>query len=308
MRMLAGFVLAPAWAHAACLEVPTDKILVRDLATAIPLFRAADPGSVVGYAPFPGTTRVLSSRDILLAARWYGLAFPAGEPAPSVCVERMLQPLSIADLRAALWAALGAGRGEVVQLEIGEFSHQPLPPGRLVFSLAGLNRPPANQPAMFVIWTGKLVYDGHSSLSVWAKVRVSVERQVFLAKRAISERNPIRDDDIVTAVVREFPWPVSASLPSSAIVGKIARYAIPAGARISPDALDDADTVRQGDIVHVKVISGAAIIGLDAVAQSSGAKGERILVHNLSTGKPFRAVIEDREHVIVDATPAASSL
>lgn len=301
-------ILAPAAAHAACLAVPTDKILTRDLAIAIPLFRGADPESVIGFSPFPGTTRVLSSRDVLLAARRYGLAFSAGEPVPSICVERVVQPLSIHDLQAALWSALGALAGEQVNLEIVEFSNKPLPPGHLMFQLAGLSRPPGNQPGTPVIWTGRLIYDGHSSLSVWARVRVSVQRRVFLAKQTIAERNLIRSDDIAPAVVTEFPWPAPPSLARSAIVGKVARHSILAGTRISPDALDDAGAVRQGDIVHVKVISGAAIISLDAVAQSSGTKGERILVHNLSTGKPFRAVIEDREHVVVNATPGPSSL
>lgn len=306
-RILAVVISAAAGARAACIAVPTDKILVRDLATAIPLFRAADPESVIGFSPFPGATRVLSSRDVLLAARRYGLGFSSGEPVPSVCVERIVQPISIQDLRAALGSAL-AGAGQEVHLEIVEFSNKPVPPGHLVFQLAGLNRPPANQPGTPVIWTGKLVYDAQSSLNVWAKVRVSVQHQVFIAKRTIAERDLIRDDDIVPAVVTEFPWPRSPGLPSSAIVGKAARRAIPAGTRISPDFLDDAEAVRRGDIVHVKVLSGAAIISLDAMAQSSGTKGDRILVHNLSTGKAFRAVIEDREHVIVNATPASNSL
>jgi flagella basal body P-ring formation protein FlgA len=300
-------MLEPAVAHAACIAVGTDKILVRDLAAAIPLFGAADQDSVIGFSPFPGTTRVLSSRDVLVAARRYGLGFSAGESVPSLCVERVVQPLSIHDLNAALWSALDE-RSEKIHLEIVEFSNKPLPPGRLVFQLASLNRPPGNQPGVPVIWTGKLIYDGHSSLSVWAKVRLSVERQVFLAKRTIAERTVIGGDDIVAAVVTEFPWPASPSLPGSAIAGKLARHAIPAGTRISADALDDPAQVKQGDIVHVTVISGAATIILDAVAQTSGTKGERILVHNLATGKPFHALVEDREHVIVNATPGASSL
>jgi flagellar basal body P-ring formation protein FlgA len=308
MGILAGFILAPAGVHAACIAVPADKILVRDLATAIPVFGAADPDNVIGFSPFPGTTRVLSSREILLAARRYGLEFSPGEPVPSVCVERVVQPLSIQELRTALRSALEAGTGEEVHLEIIEFSNKPLPAGHLVFQLTGLNRPPGNQPGTPVIWTGRLIYDGHSSLSVWAKVRLSVERQTFFAKRSISERNPIRDQDIVAAVVTEFPWPAPAPLPRSAIVGKVARHAIPAGTKISPDALDDANAVRRGDTVHVKVVSGAAIISLEAVAQSSGTKGDRILVHNLSTGKPFGAVIEDREHVLVNAAPDSNSL
>jgi flagella basal body P-ring formation protein FlgA len=307
MKILAGFMLAAA-AHATCLVVPSDKIFVRDLAAAIPLFRAADAESVIGFSPFPGTTGVLSTRDILLAARRYGLAFPAGEPVPSVCVKRLVQPLSPDDLRAALTSGLGAGTRDEAHLEILGFSNKPFPPGHLVFELSGLNRPPPNQPGMPVIWTGKLIYDGHSSLSVWAEVRVSVKRQVPLAKRTIAERDLIQDGDIVTVLVTEFPWPAPRFPPNSAIAGKAARHTIPAGTRISWDVLDDAAAVRPGDLVHVKVISGGAIVSLDAVVQSSGTKGEKILVHSLATGKPFRAVVEDREHVIVNAASESTSV
>lgn len=308
MKTLAGFVIVATAARAACLAVPGDKILARDLVPWIPLFQAADPESVIGFAPFPGTTRLLSSRDLLLAARRNGLAVPPSEPVPGVCVERVAQAVSAGDLRAALQSALAAGSGGDVTLEIIAFTNKLLPPGRLVFQLPGLNRPPANSPGTPVIWTGKLLYDGQSSLSVWAKVRLSVQRQVFLAKRAIPERALIRGDDIVEATIAEFPWPESPALSNSGIVGKIARQAIPAGKIITREALSDAEEVMRGDIVHVRVIAGAAVITLDAVSQSSGTKGEGILVHSLATGKAFRAVIEGHDHVVVDATAEPSSL
>lgn len=89
-------------------------------------------------------------------------------------------------------------------------------------------------------------------------------------------------------------------------MGKAARRAIPAGQRIVPEALGDPKDVSQGETVHVKVVDGAATITLAAVAQSSGTKGESILVHNPSSGKSFRAVIEARGQVIVVPTPGST--
>src|SRR5579862_4138361 len=125
MRTIAVFAVMAGLARAACVAVPSSKILARDLSNAIPLFQALDPGAIIGLAPLPGTVRVLSSRDIFLTARRYGLAFPGGETAPSLCVERMVRRLSIEEVRAALLSAL-----DIVgaRLEILEFSNQPLPP------------------------------------------------------------------------------------------------------------------------------------------------------------------------------------
>src|SRR5271154_4871347 len=106
MRPVAILVVVAGLARAACVAVPSDKILARDLSSAIPLFQALDPEAIIGFSPFPGTKRVLSSRDLLLAARSYGLAFPAGEQAPSLCVERIVRSLSIEEVRAALVSAL----------------------------------------------------------------------------------------------------------------------------------------------------------------------------------------------------------
>jgi flagella basal body P-ring formation protein FlgA len=300
MRTIAILVIVAAWAHAACIAVPSDKILARDLSAAIPLFQALDPETIIGFSPFPGTERVLSSRELLLAARRYGLAFPAGEPAPSVCVERIVHPLSIEEVRAALLSALDTPGG---RLEILEFSNKPFPPGRLVFQLAAVNKPPGNNPQTPVIWPGKLLYDDQHSLTVWAKVRISVDREVFLAKEIIPKGQAIGAEQIATTRIAQFPSPESPPSAASGIVGKVARRAIPAGQRIAPEALEDPMDVIRGETIHVKVVDGPATITLDAVAQSSGNKGETILVHNPSSGKSFRAVIEERGQVVVVPTP-----
>ena len=303
MKTAAILVIVAGWATAACIAVPSDKILARDLSAAIPLFQALDPEAIIGFSPFPGTERVLSSRELLLTARRYGLAFPAGEPAPSVCVQRIVHSLSIEELRAALLSALD---NPEARLEILEFSNKPVPPGRLVFQLATVNKPLGSDPQTPVIWPGKLMYDDQHSLSVWAKVRISVDREVFLSKETIPKGQVILAEQIATTRIPQFPSPHEPPLSVSSLVGKVARRTIPAGQRILLEALQDPMDVVKGETIHVKVVDGAATITLDAVAQSSGNKGETILVHNTSSGKSFRAVIEERGRVVAIPTPGST--
>jgi flagella basal body P-ring formation protein FlgA len=69
--------------------------------------------------------------------------------------------------------------------------------------------------------------------------------------------------------------------------------------------LDEPTEISQGDKVRVQVVDGSAILSLDAVAQSSGKKGESILVHNPSTGKNFRAIVDAKGKVTVRSSPGA---
>src|SRR5579863_4464101 len=303
MKTAAILIVVASWATAACITVPSDKILARDLSAAIPVFQALDPDAIIGFSPFPGTERILSSRELLLTARRYGLAFRAGELAPSLCVQRIVHALSVEEVRAALLSALDNPEG---RLEILEFSNKPVPPGRLLFQLTAVNKPLGNNPATPVIWPGKLIYDDQHSLSVWAKVRMSVDRAVFLAKETIPKGQVIVAEQIVTARMPQFPSPHEPPSSVSWIVGKVARRTIAAGQRVSLEALQDPLDVVKGETIHVKVVDGAATITLDAVAQSSGNKGETILVHNSSSGKSFRAVIEERGRVVVIPTAGST--
>jgi len=296
MRTVVILAVVAGLARAACVAVPTSNIQAGELSTAIPLLGALDPDTLIGLAPFPGTVRVLSSRDVVLVARRNGLTFPPGETAPSVCVERIVHRLSPDEVKMALLSTLDVAD---VRLEVLAFSNQLLPPGQLEFQRAGLNKPPGNDPAAAVFWRGKLVYDDQRSLMVWAKVRISVDRDVILATETIPKAAVIRADQVATTRMRQFPLLEPAwGLPLVA-VGKVARRTLPAGQPIVAEELDDITDVLRGETVHVQAIDGGASIRFDATAQSSGRKGEIIIVHNPSSGRNFRALIEGREQVVV---------
>jgi flagella basal body P-ring formation protein FlgA len=294
MKLVLILVAMGAWLHAQCVPVASGKIVARDLAGAIPLFERLDPETVIGFAPFPGVQRVLSSRELLSVAERHGLD-PDG-PMRSVCVERATHPLNPAELNLTLLAALGIADA---RLEVLDFSNQPLPQGRLDFPLAGLNKPPGDLPEGPVIWRGRLVYDGDRSLAVWAKVRIAVERPVLVAAEQISSGASIRAGQLKMLQVRMFPFSGPWLDSISEAVGKTARREIIAGQRIAPAALAQPQDVHRADQVRVRVVDGLATLSLDTVAESSGSKGETIMLRNPATGKIFRATVEDKGRAVM---------
>lgn len=277
-----------------CIPISSSKILARDITGAAPLLSSLDPETVIAFAPLPGVQRVITGRELLAIAQRNGLE--AEPTVPSVCVERAMRAIDRAELSRALVTALGVANA---QLEILDFSNQAVPPGHLEFRVAGLNRPPADAPETPVIWRGRLVYDGDRSLAVWAKVRITVERSVLIAVEAIQSGGPIRAEQVKVSRASEFPLSPPALDSIVQVSGKCARRTISAGQRIVPAMLAEPMAVVQGETVHVRVVDGFAALTLEAIAQSTGARGEAVMIRNPTTGKTFRAVVEDKGKVIV---------
>jgi flagellar basal body P-ring formation protein FlgA len=289
-------------AHAGCVTVSSDRILARDLRDAVPFLQELDPDTSLGFSPLPGTQRVLSVRDLSLVAERHGLTMSSGPLISSVCVERAIRLIAREEMKAALVAALSVADA---QLELIEYSEQPAPPGRLEFRRAGLNKPPPSAPDTPVLWRGRLIYDGQRSIMVWAKVRISVDRVALVASEDIATGAVILAEQIKEVQERQFPFAEASAALREEIIGRIARRRIPAGQKFERGALDERKDISQGERVRVSVVDGSATLSLDAVAQSSGKKGESILLHNPSTGKNFRATVEEKGKATVRATPGA---
>jgi flagella basal body P-ring formation protein FlgA len=67
--------------------------------------------------------------------------------------------------------------------------------------------------------------------------------------------------------------------------------------------LDQPKEVRSGEMVHVRVVDGLAVLSFDAIAAGGGKTGDAIWVRNPSSGKNFRAVIEQKGKVVVRTAP-----
>ena len=222
-------------------------------------FKHSIPNAIIGFSPFPGTKRVLSSRDVVLVARRYGLAFPAGEQAPSLCVERIV--------RSSFYGRSEGGPGLCPRFPRsaagGPGIQQSTSPSRPAdVPAGGLEQAARKQPAN----TRDLAREADTTTTdtvsvVWAKVRISVDREIFLATETIPLGAVIRAEQIVSTRVPQFPSRESQPSSAYAIVGKVARRTIPAGQRIVAEVLGDPQgRASTGKRFMSRSIDGAATI------------------------------------------------
>ena len=296
MRLLLIAVSTGTLFAAGCVRVSSNTIFARDIADVAPQFKSLSPETAIGFAPTPGLDRILSARELIAIARQQGLEIEPGASMPSICVERAVHPIDVHELTQALTAALGVPDAH---LTILDFSKQPVPEGRLEFSLSGLSKPPEATPAAPVIWRGRFVYEGQRSLSFWAKISLTVERPALVASEPIASGAILRAEQLGIRTTTQFPFAARPldSIPQAA--GKTARRTIPAGQLIVASALADSEDVARGETVRVQVVDGLALLTLDAVAESSGCKGDPVMLRNPASGRTFRGIVEGRGKAIV---------
>src|SRR5579871_2265434 len=146
-----------------CISVRGNEILARDLSAAGFLFSLLDPNTVFGLTPRPGSRRVLSSRELAAVVSRSGIAIGAdAEFTSGICVERAAGILSAGEIRTALASAVG---DDHAQIEVLDYTREPLPPGQLQFKTSGVSR---TGTPFVVIWYGRLTYDPGRSLAIWA--------------------------------------------------------------------------------------------------------------------------------------------
>ncbi|HEX8984043.1 MAG TPA: flagella basal body P-ring formation protein FlgA [Bryobacteraceae bacterium] len=165
---------------AACIAIEGERILVSDLARALPAFAKAAGEEEIGIAPSPGVRRLMGRRELEREAARFGVELPAES---SVCFERAAEPLTEARVLEALKPALKGERGT---WELLEFSRLPAPKGGLEF-LAPV-RSAADAP---VVVRGRVLYPPNRSYPVWARIRITrppreVERGAMVDVEVVS--------------------------------------------------------------------------------------------------------------------------
>jgi len=165
---------------AACIAIEGERILVSDLARALPAFSNAPGAEEIGISPSPGVRRLMGRRELERVASLFGVELSAESGA---CFERAADPLTEARVLEALKPALKGERGA---WELLEFSRTPAPRGALEF-LAPV-RPPADTP---VVVRGRVLYPPNRSYPVWARIRITrpprdVERGAMVDVEVVS--------------------------------------------------------------------------------------------------------------------------
>ena len=281
-----------------CVSVNGEEIRARDVAQVVGAFAAADPDTVLGFAPAPGVHRFFSLADLRTAAQHVRVD-GKDLPPEGVCFERALRQLTEQDLTSAMVEAFG---GRQVDITVIDFSRYGVPPGPLVFQLAGLSSPPLLPPGAPVLWRGRVTFAGTRSMEIWARVRISALVTICLAVTDIVPGKPIESHQIRIAQLPRFPLRRDPPIDNlQNVVGRVARRPIRAGQEIVPQLLDEPQEIRAGDTVHVAALSGNARISLDAYAVSGGRRGDTIVLKNPLTQNSFRAIVDGKDRAVIHA-------
>jgi len=278
-----------------CANVEGDRILGRDLAAAIPEFKAMPPDTLLGTSPVPGSRRLFHAAEILSLARRYSVPLGAGR---EICFEWPMAPLVPARLIEAMRASLQAPGAEI---RIAESSPEPVPPGRLDFPRDHLAIPSPGQRSP-VLWRGDVVYGDTRRFAIWVRVDIAVPCDRLTAAENLASGQPIKPAQLRAVASTCFPAPGGTVLSLDSATGMVPSRWIAAGTEVRPESLAAANDVNRGDMVEIEVLSGAARLAFTGQAVSSGRIGDTIAVRNPDSKKIFQARISGKNKAIVQAS------
>ena len=204
--------------------------------------------------------------------------------------------------RETILASIGktlAGRN--AQVELLDQSLAAAPAGEAVFPLTGLSG--VSDEA--ITWRGYVRYAGEKRYMIWARVRVRVKENHILATETLKPDLAITQDE-VRLEPYDGPLPRDKVLTDLAsVIGMVPRRPLAAGIPLTENDVDKPREVERGDNVQVIAEEGHAHIEALGIAEDGGRRGAVITVKNSTSGKKFRARIEDKDKVLV--IPGTSS-
>jgi len=288
-----ALLLAALWAATRvaqpCVAVDGDRITAADLARALPAFSSVPPGEEIGYSPIPGVRRYFYYPELHRLALQHNVDLPAGSQA---CMERVMEVLQPERVVEAMRKALDDPEAHI---EILEISKAPVPHGDLEFDRSTL---PVGTDAP-VVWRGVVRYVGGRKFGVWATVRLRVRGERVVATENLAAGKAILAGQVKLEPAEVYPNPRTAAPSLDSVIGNNLRIPIAAGSVIDSTMVDAPKEVERGDTVQVEVQSGAALLKLEATAESAGRHGEPIRVHTLVSGRSFSARVAGKDRVVV---------
>jgi flagella basal body P-ring formation protein FlgA len=284
-----------AFSMAGCLPVESEMILARELAPADAAFAALPPETSFGYAPVPGSRRILRAPELIRLAAPHELPLT---PGAEVCVVRSLEPLSKERLIASMRASL---TDPEARLEVVESSGFGVPRGELRFPLSGLRSPPLRTPDQPVLWKGYVEYAGRRRYPIWARVRIRVSTVRVVARQNLLAGQVVEQGQLALETGEGFPTREVSARSIDQVAGRILRRGVRAGSEVPLALLQEAKEVERGDKVRIEAASGRATVAITGRAESSGSHGDTVVVRNLGSGKSFKARVEGKGAVVVEA-------
>ena len=285
-------VLAMQLQPPACTPIASENIVAGDLARAIPEFSRAPADADIGYAPSPGSRRVFRIDELRRLATRFQVELGGKREA---CFEWPLAPLSREQAIAAMRLSLNLPEARV---EVIELSKRVTPRGEVIFPVTSLI-PPANRHTGTALWRGYVLYGGERRFDVWARVKISAQMSHVVVVTPIPAGRPIGAAEVKLEMVDDFPLSNDAARNLDEVVGWVPKFGFAAGHAVLRSDVSEAIVIKTGDLVDVFVKSGNAHLKLQALAESSGHRGDMIALRNPKSGKTFRAKVEAEDKALV---------
>jgi flagella basal body P-ring formation protein FlgA len=149
-----------------------------------------------------------------------------------------------------------------------------------------------------VLWKGYVEFAERRKYPVWAKVRVSARTTRVVAADSVRAGSVLEAASLRVEEVEDFPFG-DITRRIDEVAGRLAKRPIAAGQAVLRSLLETAPDVLRGDTVRVEVLGRATRLAFDAKAQSTGRRGDRILLVNPSSGARFQARVDGRNHAVV---------
>jgi flagella basal body P-ring formation protein FlgA len=292
LPVLASFCAAAEPAPA-CHAVEGSHITAADLAAVLPVFAAIAPDTPFGYAPQPGSYRSIEPAELTRFAAAHGIQFHGID---TVCFEPMLSELEPLVIESSIRESLKSLGIASADVGIVEFSKFRVPAGKLTFPVESL---PAYAADNTAIWNGFVEHE-HHRFPVWARVKIQAAQTRVVAAINLRSGQTIEANDIRLEDVRVFPSRAAGLKSVSEGIGMLAKRYVNAGTPLSGADLMEPFDVGKGEMVTVLVQSGAAVLTLEAEAQSDGRAGQTISLRNAASGKVFRARITGKGRALLE--------
>ncbi len=277
-----------------CHTISSDVIFARDVAAVIPGFTRVAGDFRLGAVADSGAPRILEGVELQRIARNQGVEL---QDLPDVCFALRVFVPQPDDIRAALRKTLRDIPGiDAAKIEISTSSQHPVPVGELVFPRSGMQLPSGIQQE--VMWRGFVRNAGGDS-PVWAKVRVVANVTRIVAISNIPSGKPIQNNQVRLESCEDSLLDETMARDLDEVIGYLPKSVLRSELPIRKTQLAPPPDVEKGELVDVQVFAGAAHLVVKAKAQSDGFKGSSILMHNLSSGKDFPAMVVGKNRVMV---------